>query len=161
MPRNAKDEFIQLVAETGRNMGLDSVSSKIRAILLAEPHEVSLDEIAERTGYSLSAISTSARMLTNMGMVKRLKKPSSRKVYLYMEKDQLKVMQQNMKNVMSMIAAFKTRLPDIMKRCRSSGCTKQELDIMQRHYRMMLVMSSFVKMIPGMLKEAEKKAGAK
>ncbi|MCD6496051.1 MAG: winged helix-turn-helix transcriptional regulator [Candidatus Aenigmarchaeota archaeon] len=161
MSMTAKDEYIELIAETGRSMGLGAVSSKIRGILMAEPREVSLDELAGRTGYSLSAVSTSARMLTNMGMVKRIRKPGSRKVFLYMEKDMMKMMQQNMKNVMGMMATFKARLPDIIKRCKSSGCTNEEVEIMQRHYRMMLVMESFVEKIPDMLKEAEKKAGLK
>jgi len=84
---SARDEFIKLLTQSMRNNGLDELPSKLVAILYISPEPVSLESLAEETKYSLSAVSTAMKFMTQLGMVKTTKKPKSRKIYYYFEKD--------------------------------------------------------------------------
>ena len=87
MVENARNEFIQLMTQNTMSNGLDELSSRITGILFIEPREISLEEIAKKTGYSISAVSGSSKLLEKLNIIKRLKKPGSRKVFYFMEKD--------------------------------------------------------------------------
>jgi len=68
-------------------MGLDDFPSRLISILQSEKEGISLDELAEITGYSLSNLSTTIKGMEDKQMVKKFKKPRSRKVYVIMDKD--------------------------------------------------------------------------
>jgi len=50
-------------------------------VLFFEDEPLSLGKIAERTGYSLSHVSTALKLLENIGLVKRIKKPGDKRAY--------------------------------------------------------------------------------
>lgn len=85
------DELDQRIVEMGEEIfrlyGLDNLSAKICSTLYFEPCELSMEEIAEHTGYSLSSISLKMGPLETIWGVKRKKISGSRKAYFYMEKD--------------------------------------------------------------------------
>lgn len=82
-----KEEFKKAVYNSFRALGIDDFPSKLMSVLQSEPDEISLGELSEMTGYSLSALSTTLKAMEENNMVKRFKKPKSRKVYVYMDKD--------------------------------------------------------------------------
>ena len=112
-----KQEFIELMTDNFKTNGLSELTSKITGILYSESGEVSLEELAKRTGYCLSAISTEIKVLEGIGIIRRMKKPGSRKVYLFMDKDimskSLELMQKKYEHV---ILKSKSLLPGIIKR---------------------------------------------
>jgi len=145
-----KQKFIQLMTENSKVDGLSDLMCKIIGILYAEPREVSLDELAERTGYSLSAISTELRFVEGIGFIKKIKKPKSRKLYFYMEKDFSGMMDSMLKKKYELvIVKSKSILPEIIKEFKEkkslSEDEKQSLKIIEIYYRQILEMEEMFK----------------
>jgi len=60
---------------------LSELYGYIYGVLFFEDEPLSLGKIAERTGYSLSHVSTALKLLENIGLVKRIKKPGDKRAY--------------------------------------------------------------------------------
>jgi DNA-binding transcriptional regulator GbsR (MarR family) len=148
MPRSPKEQFIELIAASSRGKGFDELSSKVIGVLYLEPKEVALDELAKRTGYSLSAVSTAMKFMERAEFVQRIKKPGSRKVYFYMEKDLLAKMGQMLKKQYEKILLpSREKLPEIITQCRTDkSCSPEELSIMETYQKQL---SSFEKVLTG------------
>ena len=157
--KSPKQEFIDLMTENCKVNGLDELSSRIIALLYAEPNELSLDDIAKRTGYSLSAICTAMKFIERIGLIKRLKKPKSRKVYFYMEKGMimfsLDIIRRKYERV---ILPTKQELPSIIKRYKNekSKNSKQELKIIENYYKEVLASEDIMRKLIQMLEDAKK-----
>ena len=146
-PKNA---FIELITENSKVNGLDELSSKIIGILFIEPEEIALDELANRTGYSLSAVSTALKFIERAGIVKRSKKPKSRKVYFYMEKDMLAMSLQIVRTKYEKIFfSAKQKLPKIIdeynKQQEQSKNTEDELRIVEDYYKALTFFEQILK----------------
>lgn len=85
-------EFKEFIFNVFKSLGFDTLIGKVVSILFLEPREVSMEELAEKTGYSLSSISTKTKMLVESGAAQRVKKPGSKKIYFHMENDVKKLM---------------------------------------------------------------------
>jgi DNA-binding transcriptional regulator GbsR (MarR family) len=148
MMGSPKNEFIELMTENSKVNGLDELSSRIIGILFIEPEEIALDELAKRTGYSLSAISTAMKFIERAGIVKRSKKPKSRKVYYYMEKDILatwiRLMRRKYENI---ILPSKQKLPKIIEKYKQekSENSEEELRIVENYYKQVLYSEQLIK----------------
>jgi HTH-type transcriptional regulator, osmoprotectant uptake regulator len=145
------EEFTNLIAENCKANGFDSLTSKIIAILYTEPKEISLNELATRTKYSLSAISTSMKMMRGFRFIKRTKKAGSRKVYFYMEKNLMKLGIQLMKRKYEkVILPSKEKLPEIIKKLEKTG-KKDQLKIAKEYQNQInkseKIMSKLIKFI--------------
>lgn len=148
MTGSPKDEFIDLMTENSKVNGLDELSSRIIGILFIEPKEIALDELAKRTGYSLSAVSTAMKLIERAGIVKRSKKPKSRKVYYYMEKDMLAMWIQLMRRKHeNIILPSKQKLPKIIEKYKleKSENSEGELRIVENYYKQVLYSEQFIK----------------
>ena len=135
---SAKEEFINLVTQNSKSNGLDELSSKAMGILYVEQNEISLEELAERTGYSLSAVSTSMKFLKNSGLIKKMKKPKSKKVYFYMEKDMVKTTVQLMRQKLEKIVKPSLeKIPKIIEHYKkeNSQKAKEELKNLETYYK--------------------------
>jgi len=138
LPKNA---FIELIVENSKVNGFDELSSKIIGILFIEPEEVALDELANRTGYSLSAVSTALKFIERAGIVKRSKKPKSRKVYFYMGKDILAMFLQIVRRKYEKILLpSKQKLPNIIELYKQDSSKKSgaELMIVEDYYKSLI-----------------------
>ncbi len=145
MVEKAKAEFIELMTDSGKAKGFDELSSKIWAILYAEPKELSLDELSKRTGYCLSAVSTAMKFMERAQLIKRIKKPKSRKAYFYIEKDILNSFMQLLKrHYNTILLPSKQKLPKIIDRYRQSKESKEELIIVQNYYDQILAYEKIV-----------------
>jgi len=77
----AKRIMMEHFADTARRFGLSELYGYIYGVLFFEDEPLSLGKSAERTGYSLSHVSTALKLLENIGLVKRIKKPGDKRAY--------------------------------------------------------------------------------
>ena len=80
------NEFREIVYESCKAIGLDDLPSRLISVLQSEEEGISLGELSLITGYSLSNLSTTIKAMEDKQMVKKFKKPRSRKVYVGMDK---------------------------------------------------------------------------
>lgn len=162
MVESARNEFIELMAHNFKQNGFDDCTSKIVGALYIEPKEISLETLSDKTGYSLSAVSTAMKLLVNMGMIKRTKKPKSRKVYFFMEKDMVACMLDHMKkNYELSLLMSKEALPKIidkykMKRQESSD---EELKIIEQYYDQIVAFEDIMKNFIEALENLQNRSG--
>jgi DNA-binding transcriptional regulator GbsR (MarR family) len=155
MPETAKSEFIALICSINKAKGLDEPHSCMIGILYAEPKEVSLEELAHRTGYSLSAVSTAMKFLERTGLVRRVRKPGSRKVYFFMEKDLIVSFIDAMKKIHeTALLRAKSAVPGIIERYRNRKGPKEELRIIENYYRQLLTVEGILKGFISKLEDA-------
>jgi len=148
MMQSPKNAFIELIVENSKVNGFDELSSKIIGILFIEPEEIALDELARRTGYSLSAVSTALKFIERAGIVKRSKKPKSRKVYFYMEKDNLAMsLQIARRKYEKILLPSKQKLPNIIELYKqdSSKNSGAELMIVEDYYKSLIFFEQILK----------------
>lgn len=142
------DEFIEFARQIGRNIGMDSVVGKIIGTLFLEPAELSLDEIAEKTGYSLATISNKMRLMESIGLVNRLRKPSSKKVYYNMQRDMFEIMQRKINICYRLhVNGAKTYLPTLIQKYQKkklSATQKAKLSAIKKFYRQSLLMEKYL-----------------
>ncbi len=162
--KTPKDEFIHLMKENCKVNGLDEISSEVIALLYASPDEISLEELSKKTGYSLSAICTATKLIERIGLIKRIKKPGSRKAYFYMEKEMsifsLDLIKRKYEKI---IIPTKNKLPDIIKKYKKekSKKSRQELKIIEKYYEEVVLSEKIVKNIIEMIKKVRKKENEK
>jgi DNA-binding transcriptional regulator GbsR (MarR family) len=157
----AKRKFIELVTELQRIKGLDELTSKLIGNLFAEPREISLDGLSKRTGYSLSAVSTCMKFLERTGLVRRIRKPGSKKVYFFMEKDLLSGFTQQLMKVRECVAMLMERLPAIIADYRKEKAPREELRLVQAYQRQLVAFDGLMNEFGGMMKEVYRKLGKK
>ncbi|CDG64370.1 MAG: hypothetical protein PWQ15_271 [Methanobacterium sp.] len=87
MTESPKEDFKKSIYNSFKALGVDDFPSVLMSVLQSESNEISLSELSEMTGYSLSAVSTAIKGMEDQGLVKRFKKPKSRKIYVIMDKD--------------------------------------------------------------------------
>lgn len=77
----AKKIILELYANTARRLGQSELIGYIYGALFFSEDPLSLGDISELTGYSLSHVSSAMKVLESVGLVRRIKKPGDRKVY--------------------------------------------------------------------------------
>ena len=70
-------------------IGFSEVHGRVIAALLVSGKHMSLDDLTRKTGYSAASISLSIDLLELIGIVKRVKNPGDRKLYVKLEGDLL------------------------------------------------------------------------
>ena len=130
-------------------MGMDEPLTNIFALVYISPEEIALDELAKKTNYSLASISNKIKMLELMSVVKKIRKPKSKKLYVYMEKDFLKILKDHMFKKQKHIINFaKDHLPEMIKENKARKLDKkekQELKMIENYYESMLKFDIIVK----------------
>jgi len=134
-----EQEAIEFFSNIGRSYGLKDLTMKIFAILYLEPEEVAMEDIAKRTGYSLASICNAAKMLENTGIVQRRKKPGTRKVYFYTEKNLVRLNIQKLRMAQeSFVRSIRLSLPPIIekykKKVKNEG-EKRKLKILEDYLK--------------------------
>lgn len=145
-------EFEKFCMVSSKGYGFDNLTAKIFSIIYLEPKEIALEEIAKRTGYSLASVSNKMKLLTPMGIAQRIKKPGSKKVYFYMEKDAIKLGKQFFENAyVSEIIPAKEMMPNIIEKFKDkklSKIDKEKLSIIIKYHKQMLLIGNvFEKML--------------
>ncbi|AEC51822.1 hypothetical protein PNA2_0906 [Pyrococcus sp. NA2] len=83
----AKRIVMETFANTARRLGQSELVGYIYGALFLSNEPLSLSEIAEITGYSVSHVSSAMRVLEGVGLVQRIKKPGDRRAYFVATKN--------------------------------------------------------------------------
>jgi DNA-binding transcriptional regulator GbsR (MarR family) len=139
------NRFIELVSQIGMFHGFDKLCSVIFGILYLEPRELTMDDIAKRTGYSLPSISNSMKLIEKTGFLKIIRKPKTKQLFFFIEKDMsrhVKEMVEKMHKVK--IVPAKETLPSIISeykeliRKNNDTIAKEKLKIIESYYHYIL-----------------------
>lgn len=134
-----KEELKEALYGSFKALGIDDFSSRLLSALQSEVKEISLGELSDTTGYSLSALSTALKAMEERGLVKRFKKPGSRKVYILMDKDitTLYTELQKRRYEQSMMPILK-KIPEIITKYQGQEEYKEELDQLDNFYKQII-----------------------
>jgi DNA-binding transcriptional regulator GbsR (MarR family) len=147
-------EFVDVLEESGRMQGLDILLTSIYARLQIEPNDMAMDDLAKETGYSLASISSKVKLLETCGMIVRVKKPGTKKVFLSAEKDILEVWkQQLMRKERMVIRIVKEKLPPIIEKYKGKKNQKDKLALVENYYLQILTLEKVLKEMVGRLEE--------
>ncbi|CAB50582.1 GbsR/MarR family transcriptional regulator [Pyrococcus abyssi] len=83
----AKRIIMETFANTARRLGQSELVGYIYGALFLANDPLSLSDIAEITGYSISHISSAMKVLEGVGLVQRIKKPGDRRAYFVATKN--------------------------------------------------------------------------
>ena len=139
-------EFREIVYESCKAIGLDDFPSRLISVLQTEKEGISLGELSEITGYSLSNLSTTIKGMEERQMVKKFKKPRSRKVFVVMDKDITSFfVELQKKRYKKSIEPSLKKIPEIIKKYEGKEEFQEELTIIKDYYKQTLFMSEETK----------------
>ncbi len=139
-------EFREIVYESCKAIGLDDFPSRLISVLQTEKEGISLGELSEITGYSLSNLSTTIKGMEERQMVKKFKKPRSRKVFVVMDKDITSFfIELQKKRYKQSIEPSLKQIPEIIKKYEGREEFQEELTIIKDYYKQTLFMSEETK----------------
>jgi HTH-type transcriptional regulator, osmoprotectant uptake regulator len=155
-------DFIGYFNTFGRAFAWGDMPTTVIAILYIEPEAVAMEDLAKRTGYSLASISNMMKMLETMNVVRREKKPKTRKVYFYMEKDIVKLNKQKL--VMAYEIGVKPAmeiLPPLIAKHKNKAKdanVQKKYEIVQDYFRQM---TEFEKILKHMIEDMDQISAGK
>src|SRR4030043_1072928 len=135
-------DFLEFFQTAAGLQGIDSSTGTIMGVLFMEPEEISMEELAEKTGYSLALICNKVKILEPSGIVKRIRHPHTKKLFLCMEKDMSQIIKSTLLTKQkSVIALGKEKLPEFIKKYKNEKLTdeqKKKLMIVEHYYHDLL-----------------------
>ena len=87
-----ESRIFDIFAGLASTIGYSPIHGKIIGALLVEGRMLPLQQLAERTGYSTGMVSISLDLLEVLGVIKKIKRPGDRKLYIKLEGDLLEVL---------------------------------------------------------------------
>lgn len=152
-------EMVEFSQQVFKNFGVDNLSSKIIGILFSEPGELSLDELANKTGYSLPSVSNKTRFLERLEVIHKIKKPGSKRVHYHMEKDLFRIMEKKLeKSYEAEINPAKEKVPKIINKHKNkklSEKSRKRLQLLENYYNQILKMDKFFNEFHSKLKKMQ------
>ena len=85
----ADDKITTMFTSVVKSMGYSEVHGRVISTLFIADKELSLQDLAKRTGYSIPSISISLDLLELIGIIKKKKKVGDRKLYVRLNGDLL------------------------------------------------------------------------
>ena len=141
-----KQEFMEIVYESCKALGLDDFPSRLISVLQSSKEGISLGELVEITGYSLSNLSTTIKGMEDRNMVKKFKKPGSRKLYVVMDKDITSFfIELQKKRYKQSIKPSLKKIPQIIKKYEDKEEFQEELLMIKDYYKQTLFMADETK----------------
>lgn len=131
------EEISELMSNLWKPLGFSDSFCNIMSVLYLEPDEISLEDLSKETNYSLASVSNIMKILVNIGIVKKIRKPKSHKVFFYMEKDIIRLNIQKINFANEQIKHIIEILPSIIEKHsnrRNNEKTKRKLHILQSYY---------------------------
>ncbi len=118
-------------AGVASSLGFSEVHGMIIGTVLVAGKPISLQEIAKRSGYSLSSISISIDLLELVGIVRKIKNQGDRKIYVKLEGDLLESLKKAfMLKMQKEILATKSEL-ESYKEKRLDRATRKNIAVLQ------------------------------
>ena len=131
-------DFSRFLCSTFKSYGLSDLLATVGSFLYIQPKEVSLEKIAAETGYSLASISNTIRMMEGIGLIQKIRKPGSKKLYVYMEKNLFKLNIQKVKAAREKtVKRAKSELPLLIEKYRKKAKgedSKRKLAIIEDYH---------------------------
>jgi len=75
-------ELEKLLLKSDSELGHSRVVKKMMFILLISDKEISMEELAKRTNYSLATLSNTIKSVEKLGLVERVPYPRTKRVYV-------------------------------------------------------------------------------
>jgi DNA-binding transcriptional regulator GbsR (MarR family) len=82
---NIEEDIYSSFASIASTIGYSEIHGRTIAALIVSGKKLSLQELSERTGYSISTLSLSLDLLEFFGMIKKIKNAGDRKLYLELQ----------------------------------------------------------------------------
>jgi DNA-binding transcriptional regulator GbsR (MarR family) len=121
--------FMELYQEIGHNIGIDdTLALNIFSRLYIETEPISMEDLAKETGYSLASVSNSMKMMAGISSLKKTRKPGSKKVFLFLEKDFLSIVHEHFMRHQAAISAARETIPLIIRDCKEKTRSKKDKD---------------------------------
>ncbi|MGV8150108.1 MAG: GbsR/MarR family transcriptional regulator [Candidatus Woesearchaeota archaeon] len=140
-----REQFIEFMTDSMKLNGLNELSSRILATLFLETENISLEEVADKTGYSLSSISTSIAFMEQAGLIQKYKKPHSKKIYLKIENDMIELLLSMLKRKQERtVKRSKEVLPSIIDAYKKTKSSKKEQQIIEKYYQDILLTEGII-----------------
>lgn len=135
-------EAVDVFSSLFQNMGLKDLAVRLLATLYFEPKEISLENLANKTGYSLASISQTMSVLENIGTIQKIRKPGSKKLYYYMEKNLIKLNIQKLRAAQELfVRSIKLKIPPLINEYKNKLKTKEEkqkMKVLEDYYDQVL-----------------------
>ena len=128
-------KVIDTFAGVASSLGYSDLHGKILAALLIAQEPISLRELAHKTNYSLSTISLSIDLLEVLGVIKKIKKGSDRKVYVLLNADLLDCLKKAV--IAKLDTSINTSLSDLQQEKQKTKNKKllRTISILEREIR--------------------------
>lgn len=120
-------DFTELFVNMGKTYGMNDVAMKIIGLVYLSKEDISMDEISKKTGYSLATISNNCKILFNTGILNKIKKPGTKKIFLNMDKDLVKLNIKKMEVALDyMIKPMKLKVNSLLDKYNQKNKTKED-----------------------------------
>lgn len=116
-----EEEAGELIANWFKDAGYSECASRVLAVALVEPNEISMENLAKKTGYSLASVSTVLNsklvFLERLGFYKKYSKPGSKRVFVYADMDLARIQKEALAyKLKNQIRPALKRVPQIIKK---------------------------------------------
>ncbi len=129
---DTEKEIYSLFSNVASSLGYSEVHGRIIAALLVSRRLVSLDELRKRIGYSASSVSLSLDFLEMLGVIRRVKKPTDKKLYIELQGDLLDCLKKAV--LFKAQKAVESTLQEFMK-YKKNGETKEAIRILEKEIK--------------------------
>ncbi len=131
-------ECWNLFRRMGHAYNFPDVMTKVMAVLYMQPEEIAMEEVAKKTKYSLASVSNTVKRLETIGVVQKRRKPGSKKVYLYLEKNLAKLNIQKLRAAKeNFIGPIRKILPERIEKyegAEKDKKSKEQLNLMKDYF---------------------------
>ncbi|MBU5557490.1 MAG: hypothetical protein QW751_00190 [Candidatus Aenigmatarchaeota archaeon] len=132
MAPNIKREIYSTFADVTASLGYSEIHGRILGALLVAGKPVSLTELAQEIGASVSTVSLSLDLLETLGMARRIKRPGDRNLYVQLTGDMINGLRTAfLTKVNKTIDDALTRFAGYRKQTKGSGVLRT-LDTLER-----------------------------
>jgi DNA-binding transcriptional regulator GbsR (MarR family) len=119
-PQDVERHILDKFAEVASSIGYSPLHGKIIGALLVRDKPMSLQEVAQATGYSSSMVSLSLDLLEVLSVIRKIKKTGDRKLYIAFQGDLLDALKKAIlmrveKSIASTIAEFEESKKQLAK----------------------------------------------
>ena len=131
-----ENRILDIFSDVAGSIGYSPLHGKIIGILLVKQRSMSLQEIAKETGYSSSMISLSLDLLELLGVIKKVKKVSDRKLYIELSGDLLECLRKAFvmkleRSISGSLAEFEK----LKKDSRENKSSRHTLDVLEKEIK--------------------------
>ncbi|MBU2590369.1 MAG: hypothetical protein KKA65_00120 [Nanoarchaeota archaeon] len=148
---NLEKDIVEYFKKIGAVQGMDELSSTIIGILYSAVKEITMEDIVRKTGYSLASISNKIKFLSDIGLITKKTKPGNKKIYLYMEKDFMKMIHSGLLIIEKKLDITKKEIPLILEKHKKTKDKRlKSLELMQKNMKIVSgMLKDFVKRLEG------------